>query len=75
MHIILGVPQPDTGPHTIDCQSASILYRFDNGCQVRSTYAFIPDFTLACLGWASTGAIQGLGPIKPRFENRTTRDR
>jgi hypothetical protein len=35
MHIILGGSlTPDSPIHVIDCQDASILYRFESGAQV-----------------------------------------
>ena len=54
MHVILGTPQPEVGP-LIDCPRASILYRFDNGSQVRC--GKVVKLIIANMGWAAQSAI------------------
>lgn len=34
MHMMLGAPQAESGPHVLECPGASILYRFESGTQV-----------------------------------------
>jgi hypothetical protein len=54
MHIILGTPQPEVGP-LIDCPRASILYRLDNGSQVRCEK--VVELIVANMGWAAQSVI------------------
>jgi LIM-domain binding protein len=51
MHMMLGAPQAESGPHVIECPGASILYRFDNGTQV---YEFEYSFNRRWYGMAQS---------------------
>ena len=55
MHIMLGAPQNDPSPHVVECQGASILYRFENGPQViKYDTSLIPGH----LGWFNKSNLQ-----------------
>ena len=55
MHVILGTPQPDAGPYLLDCQRASILYRFENGSQVYRKGMI--KLIIANMGWTAQSGI------------------
>lgn len=55
MHVILGTPQPDAGPYLLNCQRASILYRFENGSQVYRKGMI--KLIIANMGWTAQSGV------------------